>query len=107
MLAQMKRLLFLREKIRLFLLFYLFYIYGHLKRCLPQNEQNGFRQGSISIKDQLLIDNAILRNCRKTKGNLEPSPLFIIIFLPVSKTLNTTIYSYSTVCQESLSVNQL
>ena len=51
-LVQMKLLLFPREKILffLFLLFYMFSIYDHLKKSLPQNEQNRFRQESGSTK---------------------------------------------------------
>ena len=46
-------------------------IYGHLERSsLLQNEQKGCHRGSRGTKDQLLIENTILRNCRKAKRNL-------------------------------------
>ena len=45
------------------------YVLFHGKRKLPE-EQKGFRRKSRGMKDQLLIDKAILKNCRKRKTNL-------------------------------------
>ena len=46
-------------------------IYSHLERSsLLQNEQKDGRRGSRGTKNQLLIDQIILKNCRKAKKNL-------------------------------------
>ena len=46
-------------------------IYGDLERSsLLQNEQKGCRRGFRGAKDQLLISNIILSNCRKASRNL-------------------------------------
>ena len=46
-------------------------MYGHLssQELLP-NEQKGCRKNSRGTKDQLLIDNSMLKNCRRRLTNL-------------------------------------
>ena len=46
-------------------------LYHHLERNgLPADEQNGCRMGSRGSKDQLLVDKAILKSCRRRFTNL-------------------------------------
>ena len=46
-------------------------LYNHLERNgLFKDEQKGCRKGSRRTKDQLLIDKAILKNCRRRLTNL-------------------------------------
>ena len=46
-------------------------LYHHLERNgLPTDEQKGCRKGSRGTKDQLLVDKAILKNCRRRLTNL-------------------------------------
>ena len=59
-------------------LFSLFYVTGEFNRFLHylernvlfKDEQKGCRKGSRGTKDQLLIDKAILKNCRRRLTNL-------------------------------------
>ena len=46
-------------------------LYLHLETqdLLPE-EQKGCRKGSRGTKDQLLIDKAVIRNCKRRKSNL-------------------------------------
>ena len=46
-------------------------LYQHLERNgLLADEQKGCRKGSRGTKDQLLVDKAILKNCRRRLTNL-------------------------------------
>ena len=46
-------------------------LYHHLERNeLLSDEQKGCRKGSRGSKDQLLVDKAILKNCRRRLTNL-------------------------------------
>lgn len=46
-------------------------LYHHLERNgLLTDEQKGYRKGSRGTKDQLLVDKAILKNCRRRLTNL-------------------------------------
>ena len=46
-------------------------LYQHLERNgLPADEQKGCRKGSRGTKDQLLVNKAILKNCRRRLTNL-------------------------------------
>ena len=70
-------------------------LYHHLERNgLLTDEQKGCREGSRGTKDQLLVDKAILRNCRRRLTNLS------MTWIDYKKAYDMVLHSWILKCLE-------
>ena len=52
-----------------------FRLYNHLEKVIMTPEQRGGKKDCYGCKDQLMINNAILENCKKRKKNLSTASI--------------------------------
>ena len=72
-------------------------MYEHLEEILPE-EQKGCKRGSRGTKDQLLIDKAILKDCKRRRKNLS------MAWIDYRKAYDMVPHSWIMECLEMFSV---
>ena len=77
-------------------------LYNHLeKESIMTPEQRGGKKDCYGCKDQLMINNAILENCKKKKKNLS------IVWIDYKKAFDSVPHSWILACLRMYKINQV